>query len=368
MNRLRCWLSCGVLATVVSAVGEQDAVAQCANCVQPAYHVQCQTVYEERQVTAYRLVEETVCEQVQVTRRVPVWETQQRERRYTVTRPVFETSVREERYVVERPVWETQIRDCSYNRVRNVIETAEREQRYTVQWPVWETSEREECYTVMRQVTETVEQERRYTVLRPVTRYETRYVDQGCYVDQVSYVQSARARRGLTWMPAAPVVNPVTGTLQYQRPGLVWANVQAPPRQVVQKVWKPNLVACQVPVTEYCPQEIVQKIPVQVCRQVPEQVTRKVLLASVAIDDQAQVQTLTCGVQIRGVSGPVAGVEIEAVHTNTALERAQAQATFQVTSQAVIASGCPAPTIWWRGLPLLQQGHQYGCSIMPPHP
>ena len=100
MNSLRCWLSCAVLTTVVSAAGEQAAVAQCADCVQPAYHVQCQTVYEERQVTAYRLVEETVCEQVQVTRKVPVWETEQRERRYTVTRPVTETSVREDRYTV----------------------------------------------------------------------------------------------------------------------------------------------------------------------------------------------------------------------------------------------------------------------------
>jgi hypothetical protein len=129
----------------------------------------------------------------------------------------------------------------------------------------------------MRQVTETIEQERRYTVMRPVTRYETRYVDQGCYVDQVVQLPpSAPIRRGLTWMPAAPVLNPVSGQLEYQRPGFVWATVQPPPQQVVQKVWKPNLVAVQAPVTEYCPQQVVEKVPVQVCRQVPEQMTRKV--------------------------------------------------------------------------------------------
>ena len=142
---------------------------------------------------------------------------------------------------MQRPVWETQVRDQSYNVVRNVYETSTRQERYTVQRPVWETAEREECYTVMRPVTETVEQERRYTVMRPVTRYVTRMVDQGCWADQVSYVQPPPAQRGLMRVQAGPVVDPVSGLVQVQRPGLVWANVQAPPQPVVTQVWKPNL-------------------------------------------------------------------------------------------------------------------------------
>ena len=36
------------------------------------YRVVCKTVYEEREVTCYRIEQETVCEQRQVVRRVPV--------------------------------------------------------------------------------------------------------------------------------------------------------------------------------------------------------------------------------------------------------------------------------------------------------
>src|SRR5690606_29162895 len=79
------------------------AAAQCCgdcNC----YRLQCETVYEERQVTCYRTECETVYDERQVVRRTPVWETEQRERRFTVLKPVTETSIREERYTVQRPV------------------------------------------------------------------------------------------------------------------------------------------------------------------------------------------------------------------------------------------------------------------------
>src|SRR5687768_3270264 len=262
------------LAAVVPLAGT-PAPAN-ADCCGETYRLECQTVYEERQVTAYRMETETVYDQIQVTRKVPVWETEQRERRYTVSRPVQETSVREERYTVQKPVYETQMRDCSYDTVRTVAETSSREERYQVQRPVWETSEREERYVVMRPVTETIEQERRYTVMQPVVHYETRMVDQGCYVDQVVCVQPPATRRGLTWVPPASVADPYTGAVTVQRPGLVWGNVQPPAQQIVQRVWKPNVVAQQYPVTQLCPQEMVQKIPVQVCRQVPQEMVRKI--------------------------------------------------------------------------------------------
>ena len=90
-------LSCGSWAMAQSIVGESCQVYR------PVY----ETVYEDRQVTAYRIETETVVEERPVVSYRPVWETEMRERRYTVARPVAETSNREERYRVQRPVWET---------------------------------------------------------------------------------------------------------------------------------------------------------------------------------------------------------------------------------------------------------------------
>jgi hypothetical protein len=144
---------------------------------------------------------------------------------------------------------------------------------------------------------ETCEQERRYTVMMPVVRYQTRYVDQGCFVDQVVCVQPPPVRRGLTWMTASPTVDPSTGFVQVQRPGLVWGNVSPPAQYAVQRVWKPNIVAQQCPVTEMCPQEVVQKVPVQVCRYVPQEMCRKIPVRTcrmVAEEHCRQIPVTTC--------------------------------------------------------------------------
>ena len=110
----------GHVALVVCGAAANSASAQCATCGEAAvYKLVCQTVYEERQVTAFKTECATVMEQVEVTKQVPVWETQARERRFTVLKPVTETSMREERYTVQRPVYETVMRDASYNVVRN---------------------------------------------------------------------------------------------------------------------------------------------------------------------------------------------------------------------------------------------------------
>ena len=121
MISMRCFVFAGLVSALFNGYGSPVANAQCETCVQPAYRLQCQTVYEERQVCAYRLVLETVCEERQITRKIPVWETESRERRTMVTRPVRETNIREERYMVQRPVVETYMRDCSYNRVRDIV-------------------------------------------------------------------------------------------------------------------------------------------------------------------------------------------------------------------------------------------------------
>ena len=72
------------------------------------------------------------------------------------------------------------------------------------------------------------------------------------------------------------MVDPVTGASHYQRAGLVWVPEQGPSRQVVTRVWQPNVVTRQVPVTQYVARQVTRKVPVQVCRYVDEQVVRKV--------------------------------------------------------------------------------------------
>ena len=78
-------------------------------------------------------------------------------------------------------------------------------------------------------------------------------------------------RPRLRWAPGQQVVDPLTGIVQYQRPGLAWTVAQAPPQQVVSQVWQPRVVAQQVQVTQYVPQQVVENVPVQVCRYVPEE-------------------------------------------------------------------------------------------------
>ena len=206
------------------------------------YRLEYQTVCEQRQVTAYRIEYENVCEERQVTAYKPVWETAVRENKYTVAHPVTETAVREEFYTVQKPVYET----------------AEREETYTVMKPVYETAYRTEYHTVYQ----------------PVTTCQTRYVDQGCYSDQIVLKPGWPTTR-LAWQSAGCAVDPVTGQTVYQRAGLYWAQTQGG-RYEVQKVWHPNVVAQQLQQTNYVPQTVAQQLPMQVVKYMPEQVVRKV--------------------------------------------------------------------------------------------
>jgi len=253
-----------VLLFLVAAAATASAQIDCPSsaCLTAStgqtYRIVYQTVYEQRQYTAYRIEYETVCEQRQVTSYKPVWETAVRENRYTVAKPVLETSEREETYTVQRPVYET----------------SERQEVYTVQRPVYETAEREETYTVMKPVYETSYRTECRTVYQPVTTCQTRYVDQGCYADQMVLKPSWPSSK-LTWQSGGCAVDPVTGQTTYQKAGLYWAQTQHG-KYEVQKVWQPNIVPQQYQQTAYVPQTVSQQIPVQVCKMVPEQVVRKI--------------------------------------------------------------------------------------------
>lgn len=244
-------------------------------CSWPAYKLQCQTVYEERPVTAYRTVAETYQVERQITTLRPVWETSVRERRYRVEKPLVETSYREETYTVMRPVRETQYRDMSYNRVRYVAETQSRLERRVVQRPVVETSMREEHVVVQRPVTETVCQDQVSTTMAPVTTYRQQVVDNGQYADQVSY-QPGPVRNRLRWQWPHTYVDPVTGLAAYQRAGFYWRPYERPGAYQVQRVYVPNPAVQQIAETSYVPQQVVQKVPVQVTRMVAETQTRQI--------------------------------------------------------------------------------------------
>ena len=64
--------------------------------------------------------------------------------------------------------------------------------------------------------------------------------------------------------------------VQVQRGGLAWTPATTPSQQVVQRVWRPNVVARQVQQVHYCPEQVTVQVPVQVCRMVTEQQVRQV--------------------------------------------------------------------------------------------
>ena len=142
---------------------------------------------------------------------------------------------------------------------RPVIETQEREERYTVQRPIYETAEREDSTTVME----------------PVVSYQTQYVDQGQYVDQ-QVCRPGRVGYHLAWQPSACGVDPVTGAPVSQRAGLVWVPTQGPSVAETVRTWQPNVVAQQIPQTNYVAKVVTFKVPVQTCRYVDEEMVRKV--------------------------------------------------------------------------------------------
>src|SRR3954462_2208223 len=142
--------------------------------------------------------------------------------------------------------------------------------------PVCETQMREERYCVQRPVTETVMQPQCQTVMRPVTTCQTQYADRGCYVDQMACVPGCPVPPLPACSPRTQVCDPLTGIAQYRPGGLVWVAGYTPTQQVVQRVWRPNIVAQQVSSVHYCPEQVTVQVPVQVCKMVTEQQVRQV--------------------------------------------------------------------------------------------
>ena len=75
-----------------------------------------------------------------------------------------------------------------------------------------------------------------------------------------------------------------------QRAGLAWVPEQAPSTVSVVRNWQPNVVAMQVPQTNYVARVVTQKVPTQVCRFVDEQVVQKVPVQTCRMVQEEQVR------------------------------------------------------------------------------
>ncbi len=157
---------------------------------------------------------------------------------------------------------------------------------------VCETSEQVRRYTVRRQIVETQMQDQQHITYEPHVSYRTQHEDRGGWQAQQVYKPGPVTTR-LRWQPATTVVDPLSGTAYYQRGGLVWTPQQHPGVYQTQQVWRPNIVAVQIPQTTYVQKVVTRKVPVQVCRYVDEQREERIPVKSykmVAVQETIQVQ------------------------------------------------------------------------------
>ncbi len=218
-----------------------------------------ETEYKEEEITTYETV----------------WDCETRFRDKTTTRQVPETSIKREKVKVERPVWETVEKETTYNVTRYVPETSTQTRTRTALRPVVQMRERKIVETVNQPVVETVMTQRSYVVNRPTTTYRTETRDYGAYETQITAVPG-RERCCLRWRCGGDYWDPATGRTRYRLPGLYWTPTQEPTEYRAQKVYRPNLVSTQVPVTTYTPQTVVENVPTTRTTYRPVQVERVV--------------------------------------------------------------------------------------------
>lgn len=241
---------CSDVCSTAPAVS--DVCEPCANstaCVE--------TEYKEEEITTY----ETVWD----------WETRYRDK--TTTRLVPETSIKREKVRVERPVWETVEKETTYDVTRYVPETSMQTRTRTELRPVVQNRERKIVETVRQPVVETVTTRRSYVVNRPTTTYRTETRDYGGFETLITAVPG-RERCCLRWRCGGDYYDPATGRTSYRLPGLYWTPTQEPTEYRARRVYRPNLVSTQVPVTTYVPETVVEDVPTTRTTYKPVQIER----------------------------------------------------------------------------------------------
>ena len=232
-------------------------------------------VYDEQEVTRYRVEYQTEYREREYTVRRPEWTTETRSRTIRVAKPVVETHDRVEKYTVLKPNWSTRYEERTVDKTEWVEETSSRVEQHTVWKPVDYTEEREESYRVRRPVSETVMQQYEYTEQTPVTAFKTQYVDRGGFVDQ-QVLHPGQVRNRLRWTGSGYGVDGRTGQAVYYRSGFNWVPQVSPGVIETRRHYVPNVVGVQVPVTEYRARTVVAERPVQRTRMEEYTETRKV--------------------------------------------------------------------------------------------
>lgn len=275
---------------VPSFVFSPAASLQAQQCgCQPAYRIVNKVVYDDVEVTQYRVEYENQIEEREVTSTKPVFETEQRTRRIRVARPVTETSIREEKYYTLKPVHETEYREEAYDKVTWVQETEMRQQKYLVNHPVTETQMQERQHVVRRAVNETVMQQQCVTAMEPVTTYRTQLVDQGGFVDSTTLVPGTTRNR-LSWVPRGVATDNLSGQVFSHHAGFHWVPQTTPGALVTQRLYVPNVVAQQIPQTALMPRQVMQEVPVNVTRYQDEVVTEQVPVTVQRIEQTEEVR------------------------------------------------------------------------------
>ena len=250
----------------------------CATCADPQTTC-CTTQYAPRQVAAYKTIYETIYENKQVTEYVPTWTTEMRTRTCTVNRPITETAMREEQYVVRVPYTETSYRVETAQQVRYVEQTSEREEVQTVCRPVTKTGQRENVYTVQRPVTRTVMVNQTRTVPVEETTMVTTCEDRGCYVEKTEFKERRPLfPNKLEWQSGKEITDCATGETAHKPGGLYWVprDVNKKGTYEVKKVWVPNQVTVQKPVTRTVMKQVCEQVPQTETTMVPQTVREMV--------------------------------------------------------------------------------------------
>ena len=257
-----CSEVCSDVCSVCDTTSVCGDSSVCAPCAAPSTDMRSAGVeveYKEEEVTTYETV----------------WDYETRCRDKTTTRQVPETSIKREKVKVQRPVWETVEKETTYNVTRYVPETSMQTRTRTTLRPAVQMRERKIVETVNQPVVETVMTQRSYVVNRPTTTYRTETRDYGSYETQITAVPG-RERCCLRWRCGGDYWDPATGRTRYRLPGLYWTPTQEPTEYRAQKVYRPNFVSTQVPVTTYVPQTVVENVPTTRTTYRPVQVERTV--------------------------------------------------------------------------------------------
>lgn len=205
------------------------------------------------------------------------------------TAEVYRATIPVQKADAAQVTWVTEMQERKVRVARPIVETKQVEQRVKVLRPVVETVEREETVLVRRPVVETSVRYEKVTVNEPVTVYDTKQVDQG-YWAQAQSPAPIQSKTTLRWVPGGYSTDAQTGVTSWKLPMFRFVKEPVPVVSTAQRVWKPNVVATQVPRTTYRQRIETRPVQVQTVRYVEEKQVRKVPVQVKRMVEQEEVR------------------------------------------------------------------------------